>query len=265
MNWSSSSDDRVGPMKIVQDDDHRSPPSRVVKHRGHRHEQTVASVVGPIVEIRRTVANAQLWGEPSELGQLVRSEALLENLPGVLARELPHDLDPWPETRRLVSVPTRCPDSGCARHRGVLDQTAEQRRLADARLTGQQHESEATSKRPVDHRLQARQGPFSPDEARAEDDTIRHTTILPRPAARPKCPGPRIRQTSGQLALQDPELACDPARDRKHAVATPDQRIRSERRRWLVVRRVVQPRGRRPGAYSRQRAATPNGPRRPGG
>ena len=82
------------------------------------------------------------------------------------ARERPADLHPRPVGGRAAAVPAAAPRPGGAARRGVLDELARERRLADARLAGQQDEAAAPGEGALERRLELRKLAPAPHEAR---------------------------------------------------------------------------------------------------
>ena len=156
MNWSSSSDEAsaqwrssrtttIGPNRAAWSRMWDTPVNRPCRPSSDGSSRATAAS-----------PNVQLWGKPGELGQLVRSESPFERLPGVFSDEMPDDLDPRPEAGRLFSVPAGRPCRLRTARQSVLNQTVEQRRLADAGLPTHQDVRGTTSERAIEHRGEAR-------------------------------------------------------------------------------------------------------------
>ena len=157
----------VGPVQVVEHDDERLLLGRRRQQRRERVEEAKAGLVGVQLGGSRGFAQrlAELGQQAGDPGR-ARAERGTQRREVGGARERATDLHPGPVGGRAATVPAASPRPGGPARRGVLDELARERRLADSRLAGQQDEAAAPSEGALERRLELRKLAAAPHEAR---------------------------------------------------------------------------------------------------
>jgi hypothetical protein len=147
---------RVGPVQVVEHHDEGTPLGDGHQGRGDR-----------VVDLERVagfvdVDVAQHDGEAGA-GRLVCRRPVVGR-----AAQAPQDLHPRPVARRAVGRPTGPADHERTTAPRVVGRPGDQRRLADAGLAGDEHQTAVAVGRPLDLRAQEGDGVLPPDECLAD-------------------------------------------------------------------------------------------------
>ena len=188
----------VGPVQVVEDDDERLLLGRGRQQRREGVEEAKASLVGVQLGGARGLAQrlAELGQQAGDPGR-ARAESGTQRREVGAARERAADLHPRPVGGRAAAVPAAAPRPRGPAGRGVLDELARQRGLADPRLAGQEHEPAAPGEGGLERRLELRKLAPAPHETRT----------------------PIVAQACGMHAISPPESLEDPFSEQRGCAA----------------------------------------------
>lgn len=156
----------VGPVQVVEHDDERTLLRDRRQQRRERVEEPEASLVGvQLGRLRgRSERPGELWQQAGDPRGALGERCAQRRGVGATAEHAP-DLHPGPVRGRPAAVPAAAPRPRGAARRGVLDELARERGLADAGLARQQDQAAAAGEGAFQARVELRKLASAPHEA----------------------------------------------------------------------------------------------------